>query len=458
MSIRWRLTLWNTIVLAVVFVGFGALVYGLLARALYQGIDRSLRAEFQELEEDPLLARNRDERLRYWIRELREHENIFCVVYDAEGQVYERTADLAAESVPPSLSETIGDYRFADAKLPKIGRQRLLTRRLLLGEKEFTIALLFPLGDTDRELWQLLMVLVTAGPLALIGAGGLGYLLARHALAPVERLHRLTEEITAERLDRRLPVANAKDELGRLTWTINAMIGRLERSFAEIRRFTADASHELRTPLTAIRIETEVALRRSLTTGEYQHLLGSILEECDRLTRLADQLLMLSREDAGMIPQACGPVDLSSLVAGVVETMRPLTEAKGLRLQAGGNGPLGIHGDEARLRQVFYNLLDNAIKYTSEGGTIEVQLARHDKTAMVSIRDTGIGIAPEHLPRVFDRFYRADKARNRAHGGAGLGLSIAQSIVTAHGGHIDIASSPGQGTTCTVILPATTSG
>jgi two-component system sensor histidine kinase BaeS len=167
---------------------------------------------------------------------------------------------------------------------------------------------------------------------------------------------------------------------------------------------------------------------------------------------------MLSREDAGMIPQACGPVDLSSLVAGVVETMRPLTEAKGLRLQAGGNGPLGIHGDEARLRQVFYNLLDNAIKYTSEGGTIEVQLARHDKTAMVSIRDTGIGIAPEHLPRVFDRFYRADKARNRAHGGAGLGLSIAQSIVTAHGGHIDIASSPGQGTTCTVILPATTSG
>src|SRR5437868_3081448 len=174
MSIRWRLTLWNTIALALVLIGFGGLVYGLLTRALYQGIDRSLRAELQELKEDPLLARNWDERLRYWIRELKEHENIFCVVYDAEGRVYERSADLAADSVPLSQSETKGDHRGADVKLPKIGRQRVLTSRLWLGQKEFIIALLFPLADTDRELWQLLMVLVTAGPMALIVAGGRG--------------------------------------------------------------------------------------------------------------------------------------------------------------------------------------------------------------------------------------------------------------------------------------------
>ncbi|HLJ93439.1 MAG TPA: heavy metal sensor histidine kinase [Gemmataceae bacterium] len=458
LSIRWRLTLWNTLALGVVLLGFSGLVYGLLARALWANLDRSLLGEFRELEQDPQLASHFDERLRYWINELKEQENICCIVYDVRGRIYQRTADLAVETVPPLLSPPGEETRVANANLPGLGRQRLLSHRLRRGDKDFTVVLLAPLDEADRELRQLLVVLAAAGPIALFAAGGFGYLLARKGLAPVERLHRLTQEITAERLDRRLPVENANDELGRLTGTINAMIGRLERSFAEIRRFTADASHELRTPLTAIRSETEVALRNPLSTADYQHLLGSILEECDRLTRLTDQLLTLCREDTGTAHLSDEPLDLGKLVSGVVETMRPFAEGKGLRVRAARNGALVIHGDEARLRQVFYNLLDNAIKYTLPGGTIDVQLRCQEQSAVVTIGDTGIGIPAEHLPRIFDRFYRVDKARSREQGGTGLGLSIARSIVDAHGGNIHITSALGQGTICTVTLPQQANG
>ncbi len=183
-------------------------------------------------------------------------------------------------------------------------------------------------------------------------------------------------------------------------------------------------------------------------------MLGSILEECDRLTRLTDQLLTLSREDAGTARPAAAPVDLANLLTGVVETMRPLAEVKGLHIHALENGPLAIHGDEARLRQVFYNILDNAIKYTSAGGRIDIGLVHQHQEAVITIRDTGIGIPPEHLARVFDRFYRVDKARSREQGGTGLGLSIARSIVAAHRGQIEIVSTPGQGTSCIISLPA----
>jgi heavy metal sensor kinase len=306
----------------------------------------------------------------------------------------------------------------------------------------------------DRELGLLLAVMLLAVPVALALSGGAGYLLARTALAPMDRLRRSTEEITADRLDRRLPGSDSRDELGRLTRTLNAMIARLERSFAEVRRFTADASHELRTPLTAIRTEAEVALARPLNPADCQQLLGSILEECDRLARLTDQLLALAREDAAAARQAHEPVDLAALVRGVVETMRPLAEAGGLRLRLDAGGAVEVRGDGARLREVFYNLVDNAIKYTAEGGEVEVRSGQAGREAVVTVRDTGAGIPPEHLPHVFDRFYRVDKARSREQGGTGLGLSIARSIVTAHGGAIKLESAPGHGTTCTVTLPA----
>jgi heavy metal sensor kinase len=482
LSIRWRLTLWNILALAVVLLGFGALVYALLTqiheridRALrarvdhaLQRVDESLHAELEILQQDRLMASDLKKRLRYWIYEFQEHEKIFCVVYDSAGKVYHRTEQLAEDSVPPAPPVKPGETRYTEETVPIIGRQRFLTSRQRLGGKDFIVLLMASLAEVDHErkevgqereevnhqFGQFLAVLFGSVPAALVLIGGLGYFLARKALAPVDELRRLTQEISAERLNRRLPIANPTDELGKLTATINAMIARLERSFAEIRRFTADASHELRTPLTAIRTETEVALGKSLTTAEYHHLLGSILEECERLARLTDQLLTLCREDAVKTPLVRQPVDLPRLVNTVVETMQPLAQVKNLSIDTKATGPLCIQADETRLRQVFYNLLDNAIKYTPEGGQIEIQLAQRDRTAVISFRDTGVGIPPEHLPHVFDRFYRVDKVRSREQGGTGLGLSIVQSIVTAHGGRIEMTSSPGQGTICTVTLPA----
>jgi heavy metal sensor kinase len=453
LSIRWRLTLWNTLALAVVLLGFAALVYGLLAHALYVRIDRTLLAEFRELEQDRHLESEGDARLRYWIAEAKEHENLFCVVYNDARQVHAHTQELPAAAIPPAPAALPEGPSTQNAIIPVVGRQRALHGRFRLGGREFSVLLMAPLEEVDHELARLQTALLLAVPVALVVSGGWGYLLARKALAPVENLRRQTEEITAARLDRRLPVANAHDELGRLTQTINAMIGRLERSFAEIRRFTADASHELRTPLTAIRTEAEVALSRPLGTADYQQLLGSILEECERLTRLTEQLLALAREDVGAGGPAREPLNLNDLVGEIVEIMRPLAEAKGLRLHASSDGLLPIRGDGARLRQVFYNVLDNAIKYTPEGGAVTVEFGRRERAAVVTVSDTGVGIPEEHLPRVFDRFYRVDKARSRAQGGTGLGLSIARSIVTAHGGNIELTSLLGKGTTCTVTLP-----
>jgi heavy metal sensor kinase len=458
LSIRWRLTLWNLLALAAVLLGFSALVHFLLVRALYQQLDGKLLAGFRQIERDPRAAADRDGRLRYWVYELHEHEGVFGIAYGPDGRVRARTEELASDSVPGVAPAAPAEPRLRDEAVPSLGRQRLLEGRARLGGEDITLVLMAPLEEVDRERGRLLAALALAVPVGLLFSGGVSYLLARKALAPVGRLRALAREVTADRLDRRLEVADPADELGGLALTINAMIGRLERSFAEVRRFTADASHELRTPLTAIRAEAEVGLGRPGVPAEQQTLLGSILEECERLTRLTDQLLALSREDAGVAPQAREPVDLAALVAGVAETMRPLAEAKGLRLESAPPAAVRVRGDPGRLRQVFYNLLDNAIKYTPAGGAVEVRVEGRPGGAAASVRDSGPGIPAEHLPRVFERFYRVDKARTRAEGGTGLGLSIARSIVAAHGGQIDLQSTPGRGTVCTVTLPAGEAG
>jgi heavy metal sensor kinase len=453
LSIRWRLTLWNTLALAVVLAGFAALVYALLSHALYGQVDRKLLGGFHELEHDGRPDSDPEGQVRHLAHELFEHEGVLCVVYDPGGETRLRTEELAANAVPPMPHPAEGGLRLRDASLPVIGRQRTLEGRARLGGQDVTVLFMAPLEEVDHELGRLLAALGMAVPVALACSAALGYLLARAALAPVERLRRSTREITADRLDRRLPVANPGDELGRLAETINEMISRLERSFAEVRRFTADASHELRTPLTAIRAEVEVALAAAAVTPEQERLLASVLEECDRLTRLTDQLLALAREDAKPRP-ALEQVDLAVQAAGIAENLRPLAEAKGLGLDVKASGDVSVRGDGVRLRQVFYNLLDNAIKYTPAGGTVEVGVEAQRATVVVRVRDTGIGIPPEHLPHVFERFYRVDKARSRAEGGTGLGLSIVRAIVAAHGGRIELTSTPGQGTTCTVTLPA----
>jgi heavy metal sensor kinase len=452
LSIRWRLTLWNTLALAVVLLGFAGMVYGLMRHALYEQIDRKLQSAWQPVERDYRSASAPDAWLRHWADELYEHNGIFTVVYSLDGKVRLRTQELAESSVPPPPAGH-EQPRYSNMEIPLLGRQRVLDGRLAHDGEALSACLMTPLAEADHELAELLAALLIAIPIALVFAGAVGYALARKALAPVEHLRRQTRQITAERLSDRIPVANPGDELGRLTETINDMIAGLEHSFTEVRRFTADASHELRTPLTALRAEAEAALRRPAVPTDEQRLLGSILEECAWLTRLTDQLLALSREDSGVAPRAEHSLDLAALVRDASETMRVLAEEAGLHLHVEVPGPIPVSGDATRLRQVLYNLVENAIKYTPAGGEVVVRAADRNGAAIVTIRDTGIGIPAEHLGRVFDRFYRVDKARSREHGGTGLGLSIAKSIVSAHGGTITLDSAPERGTTCTVTLP-----
>jgi heavy metal sensor kinase len=310
------------------------------------------------------------------------------------------------------------------------------------------------LTPVDHELAELLAVLLLTGPLALAGALGGGYLLARTALAPVDRMAAAADQITATKLDQRLEVPNPDDELGRLARTLNGMIARLERSFGEIRRFTADAAHELRTPLAVMRNAAEVVLRAPRDPEQYRRVLEEMLEEIARLTGLAEQLLFLCRGDAGLVPSVRRPVRLGEVIAEVAEPMQAVAGARGLTLHVGDLTPCVVQGDEDQLRRLLFNLLDNAIKYTPAGGTITVRSACPDGQVLVEVTDTGIGIAAEHLPHLFERFYQVDPARSRETNGTGLGLAICRSIAEAHGGRIAVESTVGRGTRVTLTLPA----
>lgn len=270
----------------------------------------------------------------------------------------------------------------------------------------------------------------------------------------MEQLRQLTDEITAEHLDRRLPVPNPKDELGHLALTINSMIARLERSFDEIRRFTADASHELRTPVAVIRSEAEMGADLAGDNADASSRFQSILEECNRLASATSQLLTLSRDDAGVTQSADEPVALSALLHELVESMQPLAIEKQQDLAIGDlDATATVLAAPGRLWQVFHNLVDNAIKYTPEGGMIQVSSRCADGEVIVEVQDNGIGIPSEHLPRIFDRFYRVTKPTSSAQGGAGLGLSIVQSIVTSLEGGVEVESTPGTSTVFRVRLP-----
>jgi two-component system heavy metal sensor histidine kinase CusS len=455
MSIRWKLTCWYAGVLAVVLTGFSLAVYLVMRHQALERIDDGLKEELSDVIFE--VKRASDAKgLDEWLhRRFFRHEGFDFQITKLNGDRVFANARLANTRLPlPSTAADTPSYLSVPGD--SSGRWRIVNVQTQGPDGPLTIQVARSLASSDHELEELLVTFLLTGPLTLLVAVGGGYFLARRVLRPLKAMTRAANQITADRLSQRVEVDNPDDELGALAQTLNRMIERLERSFMEIRLFTADASHELRTPLTAIRTEAEVALSKLPAGHEHQQLLASILEESDRLARLTDQLLTISREDAGVARQIRERVDLTALVGGVVETMRVLAETKSLRLQLDENGLVEIQGDGARLRQVFFNLIDNAIKYTPEGGAIEIRVEKSANKVRVIVKDSGIGIPAEHLPHVFDRFYRVDKARSREQGGTGLGLTIARSIVVAHGGSIELTSAPGQGTTFLVTLPVET--
>jgi heavy metal sensor kinase len=313
------------------------------------------------------------------------------------------------------------------------------------------------LNENNQQLGELLTILFLAGPLAVGCTLGGGYLLARKALAPVDRMAATADEITATRLDRRLKAPNPDDELGRLARTLNGMIARLERSFEEVRRFTADAAHELRTPLSILRNEAEVALRVPRDSEQYRTSLEEMLEEIEHMSRLSEALLFLFKEDSGLGAQPREILALDQLARKTADHMRVVATERQQELTLVNLTPCFVLGDGEQICRLLYNLLDNAIKFTPEGGTIEIGVEYHKHQARVIVSDTGIGIAPEHLPHIFDRFYRADSARSPRIGGNGLGLSICKSIAEAHRGTVDVESEPEKGTRVVLTLPAVAS-
>ena len=453
-TIRWRLTLWYGVVLTTILFVFSGAVYLLMRHHLLALTDSGLAEEVVELR-DELLRIDRASEIPGQLRvRFAKHEGYEYLVSDAAGNLLFLSDQLGTQSWPAAKVADVSDgLDYQTVEMGGMGHARLVSRVVPGPDGPVTIHAVISLAPNDRALRELVTILLTIGPIALGGTLGGGYWLARKALAPVDRMVATAAEITSSRLDRRLETTNPQDELGRLASTFNDMIARLQLSFEEVRRFTADAAHELRTPLAMMRTEAEVALRAPRSPSQDARVLESLLEEIDRLSRLVTQLLFLCREDAGVATGGQQPVRLDDLVREVAEHMQVAASEKNLTLNVEGPAACRVLGDPDRLRQLLFNLLDNAIKYTPPGGTVTVCGESPNGNVRVVIGDTGVGIPPDNLPHVFERFYRVDSSRSDETGGAGLGLAICRSIAEAHGGRVQIESKHMEGTKVTLTLP-----
>jgi heavy metal sensor kinase len=455
-SFRFRLTVWYVALFSLLFVVFSVFLHSLLAKDLRTRLDQSLTSEASTasaLLEDELVEEKGDVHLAATeaVAGLRLHGSRVAILSGSR---------LLASSGPVSQQESdavvaAGASPDRVLALPRLGPNgaRAAIHHLEALGRTFLIFSIAPLDSIAADLGVVRRVIFLALPLLLGLAGIGGYLLATHSLAPLNWMAGQAREITGSNLNRRLEIGRAAEELLVLAASFNELLARLDESFEAMRRFVADASHELRTPIAIIRGEADVALSHDRGAAEYKDSLAIVLDESRRLSRLVDDLLNLARADAGRVKLDVHEFYFNELLAECCRSMQTLAAASGIALECPTTGDVQFRGDEALLRRLVINLLDNAIRYTPPGGKVSAVLETGPAAVRIYISDTGVGIPPEAAPHVFDRFYRADKARSRQDGGFGLGLAIVKWIAESHNGSVELTHNPGPGTTFTVTFP-----
>ena len=462
-NLRARLTFWYLTVFGGILVLYAAGTSTLVYFGLREFLDDDLVEDIERTAPLIQFAPDGTVRLAAAVPETTDpdqREELYIEIRSPDGRILYRNDKLGRLSLgsAPFHDEGLSGYSERSMRLPNGTTIRLASRLHHVGNQ----SVLIRIGKSEellgREFREVLSVLMLGLPIALALGGLAGYGFARRILAPIGTMANRAEQITAERLNERLPIENPQDELGHLARVFNETLTRLETSFEQLRRFTSDASHELRTPLTAIRSVGEVGLQRGGTTADYREVIGSMLEEVNRLTRMVESLLTLSRADAGTVQLQRAPISLLAVARDAAGLLDVLADEKRQRLSVEGDASLAVNGDRMFLRQAALNLIDNAIKYSPAGANISVRVRRHADQAVFEVADDGPGIAAEHRSHIFDRFYRVDKARSRETGGAGLGLAITRWAVEAHGGTIAVDSSNGdQGATFRIVLPLASS-
>jgi len=451
-SIRARLTGWYALVLVAMLIVYATATYVAVRHEFLEQLDEQLHDEFEAAE--ARLTRTSDGRIA-WTEEGHhdpdhEPERVF-EVWAVTGEQLHRSG--AAVTLPPAALAAANSSYHYETVTADGARWRTLAAPVTVGGHAVTLRVSRSEQRVLGQLWEILVVLVLGLPLVVLMAGVGGYVLARRALRPIDHLASEAHRITAEQLHQRLSVPNPDDEIGRLATVFNATLARLESSFDQLRRFTADASHELRTPLAVVRGIGEGVVAERRTPPEYEEALGSILEEVDRMSNLVDTLLRLSRGDAGTIRLMQEATNLGDLAREAAAALGILAEERNQTLELDiSDGPIA-RIDRLVLREALTNVLDNAIKYSPEGSTVVLRVARTGDGAVIAVRDQGPGVAAEHRERIFDRFYRVDESRTRNGGGAGLGLAIARWAVEVHGGQITVHDGPRGGAEFRIVLP-----
>ncbi|MDZ7300776.1 MAG: heavy metal sensor histidine kinase [candidate division KSB1 bacterium] len=459
-SLRAKLTLWYSALFAVTVIAFALAAQALRSRALLNQFDNELRDELRWAEillstikvealltegevKAALVTKLRDDIAQHFmlnrsthLLEIRAHSGQLIYRSVSPNDTLSQLFDTEARfDHPVTVAYGEDDFRVLQKQTPKYRINLAVSLR--------------PLYDIQ---WQLARTFLWLVPLAMAVAVGGGWLLAKYSMRPVTRVIQAARQITATNLSQRLPTYPAQDEIGALVETVNDLIARIEQGVGRLEEFSQNVAHELRTPLTILRGEMELALAGNTGAPELRRIMASALEEISRAAKIVESLLFLAHVDSGKMEAKKERVALDLLAAEVFEDAQALAEGRPLHLALTAPEQVVVAGDASRLRRLLLNLVENAIKYTPEG-KVEISVRRSNTQAIIIVSDTGIGIAPEHLEHIFERFYRIDPDRSRETGGSGLGLSICAAIAHAHGGEIRVESTVGKGSTFEVKLP-----